>query len=221
MTQFSMTLGDFDFEAIFMVNPTIATLYFFSFIGLNVMVLLNMFIAIINDSYAEIQEETAEIQNELEIVDYVTEKITRGFNKTFQRGKVAPVQKITQEIKHKRKPNPKEKLTNVESDTHPELDLRVEKLEILLNTMENSIREDKKERRRFRLVPQEKRQDLFFRVLCLMESVLNDDDDDDDEEEEEEEGDNGEPQRYGPGEEDAKINNVAPNVDGSGTQAIE
>ena len=181
VTQFSMTLGDFDFEAIFMVNPTIATLYFFSFIGLNVMVLMNMFIAIINDSYAEIQEETAEIENELEIVDYITEKILYGFNKTFYRGKVPPAQEITQKKRHKRELQPKQKPTNAESDTHTELDLRVEKLEILLDSMGKSIREEKKERRRFRLVPQEKRQDLFFRILCLMENVLNDEDSDYDE----------------------------------------
>ena len=176
VTQFSMTLGDFDFEAIFMVNPTIATLYFFSFIGLNVMVLMNMFIAIINDSYAEIQEETAGIENELEIVDYVTEKILYGFNKTFCRGKVPPAQEITRKKRHKRQLQPKQKPTNVESDTQTELDLRVEKLEILLDTMGKGIREEKKERRRFRLVPQEKRQDLFFLLLCLMENLLNDED---------------------------------------------
>ena len=87
VTQFSMLLGDFDFEAIFMVNPTAATLYFFSFIGLNVMVLMNMFIAIINDSFAEVQEETAEIQNELEIIDYVTGRFPRASKAHFTAAK--------------------------------------------------------------------------------------------------------------------------------------
>ena len=170
VTQFSMTLGDFDFEAIFMVNPTIATLYFFSFIGLNVMVLMNMFIAIINDSYAEIQEETAEIQNELEIIDYVTENITRGFNETFRRGKVAPVKKMRRMQKHK----PKMKPVYVELEAYTELDVRANRLDLLAEMLEKSIEEDKTEEERFCMVPQDKRQDMYFRVLCLMEDVLSD-----------------------------------------------
>ena len=183
VTQFSMTLGDFDFEAIFMVNPTIATLYFFSFIGLNVMVLMNMFIAIINDSFAEIQEETAEIQNELEIIDYVSEKFTRGFNKTFYQGKVAPVPKKRKKKKHRLKRKPKVQQTYMELDTNTELNVRGKKLELIVDIMERSMGEDKIEAKRFCSVPQDKKQDMYFRVLCLMENVLNDyeyDDDSDD-----------------------------------------
>ena len=215
VTQLSMTLGDFDFEAIFMVNPTVATLYFFSFIGLNVMVLMNMFIAIINDSYAEIQEETAEIENELEIVEYVTEKIVHGFNETFHRGKVFTVQEIAQD-KLKPKQKPKIQRTNVESDAYTELDLRVKKLEALVNTMGKSIKADKRERKRFHLVPQDK-QDLFFRVLCLMENVLNDDDDSDDNE-----GNNSKSRRSRPEDEDAQIIDAAHSWNnGSDAQATE
>ena len=170
VTQFSMTLGDFDFEAIFMVNPTVATLYFFSFIGLNVMVLMNMFIAIINDSFAEIQEETAEIQNELDIIDYVTTKVTHGFYKTFQRSKIVPVKKTA-----RKKSKKKSKKKAPCKQAHPELDLRVEKLDSFLDIMERSMKADEMEEKKFCSVPKEKRQqDLFFRVLCLMESVLDD-----------------------------------------------
>ena len=77
VTQFSMTLGDFDFEALMSVSPAFGSLYFFAFIGLNVMVLMNIFIAIINDSYAEVQQETAEMDNEFELVEYVINKISR------------------------------------------------------------------------------------------------------------------------------------------------
>ena len=180
-TQFSMTLGDFDFEAIFMVNPTIATLYFLSFIGLNVMVLMNMFIAIINDSFAEMQEETAGVKNELEILDYVSERVTRGIQATFHRGKVAPVKKS--KTKRKRK-GMKKKQIPFEKE-FKEIDLRAEKLELLAELMERSIDEEALEEERFLAVPNDKRMDLFFRVLCLMESVLCGDDDDDDEEEDE------------------------------------
>ena len=181
VTQFSMTLGDFDFEAIFMVNPAIATLYFFSFIGLNVMVLMNMFIAIINDSFAEIQEETAEIQNELEIIDYVSEKFTRGFNKTFYQGKVAPVPKKRKKVKRKLKQKPRIQPIYVELDTNAELNIRAKKLELIANIMEKSMGEDKIEAKRICSIPQDKTQNMYFRVLCLMENVLSDDDNGNDE----------------------------------------
>ena len=54
VTQFSMTLGDFDFEALVMTNPLIGPMYFFAFVGMNVFILMNVFLAIINDTYAEV-----------------------------------------------------------------------------------------------------------------------------------------------------------------------
>jgi hypothetical protein len=167
VTQFSITLGDFDFEAIFMVNPTIATLYFFSFIGLNVMVLMNMFIAIINDSYAEIQEETAEIENELEIIEYVTANVTGFVNGKFHRGKVGPEKKKRKKRKRKSK-----KLAPFEEFSN-ELDLRGKKLVIIVDVFERSMEEDEIEENKFCSVPKDKQQDMFFRLLCLMESVLD------------------------------------------------
>ncbi|XP_028408590.1 polycystin-2-like isoform X1 [Dendronephthya gigantea] len=169
VTQFSITLGDFDFEAIFMVNPTIATLYFFSFIGLNVMVLMNMFIAIINDSYAEIQEETSEIENELEIIEYVTTNVTGIFNSKFSRGKVAPEKK-------KRKRKKKKKLPAFEEFSN-ELDERGRKLDILVFVCEKSMEEDELEERKFCTVPEDKKQDMFFRLLCFMENIDDEEDD--------------------------------------------
>lgn len=75
VTQFSMTLGDFDFEALAVTNPLLGPLYFFGFVGLNVFILMNVFLAIINDSYAEIQEEEAHAENEYEILEYISEQI--------------------------------------------------------------------------------------------------------------------------------------------------
>ena len=171
VTQFGMALGDFDFEAIFMVNPTIAILYFFSFIGLNVMVLMNMFIAIINDSYAEIQEETAEIENDLEIIDYVTANVSGLLITKFHRVKVAPEKKRKKKKKRKCKKLPRfEEIAN-------ELDTRGKKLDIVVDILERSMRQDEIEEEKFCAIPDEKQQDLFFRLLCLMESVLPDDED--------------------------------------------
>ena len=169
VTQFSMALGDFDFEAIFMVNPTIATLYFFAFIGLNVMVLLNMFIAIINDSYAEIQEETAEIKNDLEIIEYVTANISNMIGKKFHRDNVDPEKK-----KRKKKKEKSRKLPRFEEIAN-QLDMRAKKFDIALDIFEKSMEQDEIEVEKFCAVPDDKQQDLFFRLLCLMDN-LNDDD---------------------------------------------
>ena len=165
VTQLSMALGDFDFEAIFMVNPTVATLYFFSFIGLNVMVLMNMFIAIINDSYAEIQDETSEIENELEIIEYVTANVTGFVSSKFHRGKVVPAKK-------KRKKRKSKKLARFE-ELSKELDVRGKKLETAVEIFERSMVQDEMEEEKLCAVPKDKQQHLFFRVLCLMETVID------------------------------------------------
>ena len=87
VTQFSMTLGDFDFEALVMADPILGPLYFFAFIGLNMFILMNMFLAIINDCYAEVQEEEEGAENEYEVLDYVMKNVQKTFSK---RTKVAP-----------------------------------------------------------------------------------------------------------------------------------
>ena len=163
VTQFSMTLGDFDFEAIFNVSPVLSTLYFFAFIGLNVMVLMNMFIAIINDSYAEIQEETADMENEFEIIEYVRGKasnVISGFG-----GKVAPVKK-----KKKRKPKQLSQKAALNEQLLNELDLREKRLENILTSIERCLREDELVEKRFCSVPKDKH-DAFFTALCLMEGI--------------------------------------------------
>ena len=176
VTQFGMTLGDFDFEAIFMVNPTVATLYFFSFIGLNVMVLMNMFIAIINDSYAEIQEETAEVENELEIIDYVTSNVAGFVNGKFHRGKVVPSEK-----KRKKKKRKSKKLSPIDA-LFAELDGLSSRLDIAVDIIEGSMKEDEIEQKKFFSVPNDRQQDIFFRLLCFMENIADYDDMSDDEE---------------------------------------
>ena len=171
VTQFSMTLGDFDFEALFMVNPMLATLYFFAFIGLNVMVLMNMFIAIINDSYAEIQEETSEIQNEFEILEYVHEKLVQGFYGKLRRGKNSPLKK------RKRKQKKKIKKLEPEEGHISELTLCEARLGKLIETVEIGLQQEEDINVQFCSVPS-KKQDIYFRVLCLMERILDDDEGD-------------------------------------------
>ncbi len=167
-TQFSMTLGDFDFEAIFVVNPTVATFYFFSFIGLITMVLMNMFIAIINDSYADIEEETVKVENELEILEYVTEKVTGFVTDKLCLDKVG-----REKGKRKRRKRKSKKLAPFQEIAN-ELDARKILLEIVVDVIERSMRQDEMEENKFFAVPKDQQQDWFFRMLCLMESVLDD-----------------------------------------------
>ena len=160
VTQFSMTLGDFDFEALVMVNPLLGPLYFLAFVGLNVMVLMNIFIAIINDSFAEVQEETQEIENEYEIIDYVTGKLRDGFNAKFTRAKVAP---------QKKKKKKKAKIPASTRKCSNQLDSCGERLDEIVGVVDKNLAQEALMEEQFWAVPIEKRkEDMFFRILCLM-----------------------------------------------------
>ncbi|NXU75077.1 PK2L2 protein, partial [Oreotrochilus melanogaster] len=54
-TQFRIVLGDFEFEAIETVNRILGPLYFITFVFFVFFLLLNMFLAIINDAYSEVK----------------------------------------------------------------------------------------------------------------------------------------------------------------------
>ena len=164
VTQFSMTLGDFDFEALFMVNPILATLYFFAFIGLNVMVLMNMFIAIINDSYAEIQEENCEVENELEILEYMNEKFVAFFGK-FRRDKVSP--------QNYRKRKRITKVNAIESRVQffDDLKLCEVRLEKLVELIKMQLQDEKGINDKFSLIPSNKELGVYVMILYLMESI--------------------------------------------------
>ena len=160
VTQFSMTLGDFDFEALVMVNPLLGPLYFLAFVGLNVMVLMTIFIAIINDSFAEVQEETQEIENEYEIIDYVTGKLRDGFNAKFTRAKVAP---------QKKKKKKKAKIPASTRKCSNQLDSCGERLDEIVGVVDKNLAQEALMEEQFWAVPIEKRkEDMFFRILCLM-----------------------------------------------------
>ncbi|KFQ35103.1 Polycystic kidney disease 2-like 2 protein, partial [Mesitornis unicolor] len=56
-TQFRIVLGDFDFEAIEEANRILGPIYFITFVFFVFFILLNMFLAIINDTYSEVKAE--------------------------------------------------------------------------------------------------------------------------------------------------------------------
>merc|ERR1719461_710071 len=69
-TLFRMILGDFNFKAIESASTFLGPVYFLSYIFFVFFVLLNMFLAIINDTYSEVKAEIAAQKNEFEIKDY-------------------------------------------------------------------------------------------------------------------------------------------------------
>ncbi|XP_044747835.1 polycystic kidney disease 2-like 2 protein [Coccinella septempunctata] len=64
-------LGDFDYGVIEEAHRILAPIYFLSYIFLVFFVLLNMFLAIINDTYADVKTELAIAPTELQMTDYL------------------------------------------------------------------------------------------------------------------------------------------------------
>jgi hypothetical protein len=74
-------LGDFDYQAIEKANRVLAPIYFLSYIFFVFFVLLNMFLAIINDTYADVKTEIAIAPDEMQM----TEFLKKGFYKMLQK----------------------------------------------------------------------------------------------------------------------------------------
>ncbi|XP_045462540.1 polycystic kidney disease 2-like 2 protein [Harmonia axyridis] len=64
-------LGDFEYGLIEEAHRILAPIYFLSYIFLVFFVLLNMFLAIINDTYADVKTELAIAPTELQMTDYL------------------------------------------------------------------------------------------------------------------------------------------------------
>merc|ERR1719284_1506633 len=70
-------LGDFNFNEIEQANRILGPIFFMTYVFFVFFVLLNMFLAIINDTYSEVKAEISMQKSEFEIGDY----IKRGYNK--------------------------------------------------------------------------------------------------------------------------------------------
>ena len=57
---FRTVLGDFDFPTLQSASPTLGPIYFVSYIFFVFFVLMNMFLAIINDTYSEVKNDCEE-----------------------------------------------------------------------------------------------------------------------------------------------------------------
>lgn len=73
-TQTSIILGDFDYRDIEATNRLLGPAYFFTFMYFSVFYLLNMFMAILNDSFADVKSSNDKQQNEYEMVEFILSK---------------------------------------------------------------------------------------------------------------------------------------------------
>lgn len=80
-TQFRIVLGDFDFHELESANRFLGPIFFLTYVFFVFFVLLNMFLAIINDTYSEVKAEISMQKSEFEITDY----IKRGYNKVLEK----------------------------------------------------------------------------------------------------------------------------------------
>ena len=93
-TLFRIILGDFDFEAIETANRVLGPIFFLTYVFFVFFVLLNMFIAIINDTYGEIKSELAGQKSEIELGAFFKKGYNRVLDKlNVKRAQIIDIQK--------------------------------------------------------------------------------------------------------------------------------
>lgn len=93
-TLFRIILGDFDFHALEAANRVLGPIFFITYVFFVFFVLLNMFLAIINDTYAEVKSNIANQKSEFEIGDYFKKGYQKMLDKlSFKREKILDIQK--------------------------------------------------------------------------------------------------------------------------------
>lgn len=80
-TLFRIILGDFDFHELEQANYILGPIFFITYVFLVFFVLLNMFLAIINDTYSVVKEELSMKESEFQLSDY----IKKGYNKVLKK----------------------------------------------------------------------------------------------------------------------------------------
>nr|XP_025729326.1 polycystin-2 [Callorhinus ursinus] len=78
-TQFRIILGDINFAEIEEANRVLGPIYFTTFVFFMFFILLNMFLAIINDTYSEVKSDLAQQKAEMELSDL----IKKGYHKAL------------------------------------------------------------------------------------------------------------------------------------------
>ncbi|XP_067671591.1 polycystin-1-like [Haliotis asinina] len=72
-TLLSFALGHYQFEELSMANRTIGPIFFFAYIMFVVLLMLNMFVTILNDSFSVVRTKVNSEQNDYEIVSFMWE----------------------------------------------------------------------------------------------------------------------------------------------------
>ncbi|XP_059178579.1 polycystin-2-like protein 1 [Physella acuta] len=80
-TLFRIILGDFDFHQLEQANRILGPIFFMLFVFFVFFVLINMFLAIINDTYSEVKSDMAKQSDQFIMSDY----IKQGYQKLFSR----------------------------------------------------------------------------------------------------------------------------------------
>ncbi|KAJ1218769.1 hypothetical protein NDU88_006345 [Pleurodeles waltl] len=80
-TQFRIILGDFNFTEVEEANRILGPIYFTSFVFFMFFILLNMFLAIINDTYSEVKTDMAQQKHEMELTDLIRKGCSRAMIK--------------------------------------------------------------------------------------------------------------------------------------------
>lgn len=78
---FNIILGSFDFYALREVDPYLGPAFFMLFIFFIFFILVNMFLAIINDTYSEVKSELANQSDDFQISDYFLAKYRKTLGK--------------------------------------------------------------------------------------------------------------------------------------------
>ncbi|XP_062851470.1 polycystin-2-like protein 1 [Trichomycterus rosablanca] len=93
-TQFRIILGDFDYDGIEQANRILGPIYFFTYVFFVFFVLLNMFLAIINDTYSEVKEELASQKDHMQLSDLFKQSYSKTLMKLkLKKDKISDVQK--------------------------------------------------------------------------------------------------------------------------------
>ncbi|XP_013419430.1 polycystin-2 isoform X1 [Lingula anatina] len=93
-TLFRIILGDFDFNSLQDFDKFLGPLYFFCYVFFVFLILLNMFLAIINDTYADVKSDIALQKNDFEMTDYFKKGYQKMMDKlNFKRDKIVDIQK--------------------------------------------------------------------------------------------------------------------------------
>lgn len=93
-TLFRIILGDFNFHELEAAHRVLGPIYFILYVFFVFFVLLNMFLAIINDTYSEVKADISQQKNEFEMGDYFKRGYAKMMDKlNLKKDKIVDIQK--------------------------------------------------------------------------------------------------------------------------------